>query len=222
MDTPGEYWDEDTGLQYLRSRWYDPGIGRFIQEDAFEGYVNGPSSRNPYVYVTNNPLIYIDPTGHNQKKRSAEGPVSGTGGSWSSNANRGPSTPGPKSSNSSSRSSGSSSWGTSKNSTTNNQSENSGRRLKYDPGAIGPHTTIKRDGTTNEITHYQNWDPAKHPKNPNKFTPGNRYDGKGPSHVNKVTGEDVMVPHVHDKSVRGGIRPARPDELPLTGYARRD
>ncbi|CAM3584514.1 RHS repeat-associated core domain-containing protein [Saccharibacillus brassicae] len=60
----GEFWDEDTGLQYLRSRWYDPSIGRFIQEDTFEGYVNRPSSLNPYTYVENNPLKYVDPSGH--------------------------------------------------------------------------------------------------------------------------------------------------------------
>ncbi|MFI2858462.1 RHS repeat-associated core domain-containing protein [Paenibacillus sp. JSM ZJ436] len=60
----GEYWDEATGLQYLRSRWYDPGLGRFIQEDTFEGYMNRPSSLNPYVYVENTPLTNIDPTGH--------------------------------------------------------------------------------------------------------------------------------------------------------------
>ncbi|WP_256972525.1 polymorphic toxin-type HINT domain-containing protein [Saccharibacillus sp. O23] len=60
----GEFWDGDTGLQYLRSRWYDPSIGRFIQEDTFEGYVNRPSSLNPYTYVENNPLKYLDPYGY--------------------------------------------------------------------------------------------------------------------------------------------------------------
>nr|WP_246281465.1 RHS repeat-associated core domain-containing protein [Saccharibacillus qingshengii] len=59
----GEFWDEDIGLQYLRSRWYDLSIGRFIQEDTFEGYVNCPSSLNSYIYVENNPLKYMDPTG---------------------------------------------------------------------------------------------------------------------------------------------------------------
>ncbi|MFD2115081.1 RHS repeat-associated core domain-containing protein [Paenibacillus yanchengensis] len=33
----GEYWDEETNLQYLRARWYDPSIGRFIYEDVYEG-----------------------------------------------------------------------------------------------------------------------------------------------------------------------------------------
>ncbi|OWR32511.1 hypothetical protein CDO73_02595 [Saccharibacillus sp. O23] len=33
----GEFWDGDTGLQYLRSRWYDPSIGRFIQRIRSKG-----------------------------------------------------------------------------------------------------------------------------------------------------------------------------------------
>ncbi|GIP20642.1 polymorphic toxin-type HINT domain-containing protein [Paenibacillus sp. J22TS3] len=60
----GEYWDETTGLQYLRARWYDPGMGRFIAEDTYEGDVTNPLSLNLYTYVENNPLISVDPTGH--------------------------------------------------------------------------------------------------------------------------------------------------------------
>jgi RHS repeat-associated protein len=60
----GEYWDNSTKLQYLRARWYDPSIGRFINEDTYEGNVTNPLSLNLYTYVLNNPLKYIDPTGH--------------------------------------------------------------------------------------------------------------------------------------------------------------
>ncbi|ULO09514.1 RHS repeat-associated core domain-containing protein [Paenibacillus sp. 19GGS1-52] len=60
----GEYGDTNTGLQNLRARWYDPSIGRFITEDTWEGRINHPDSQNPYVYVVNNPLIYVDPSGH--------------------------------------------------------------------------------------------------------------------------------------------------------------
>lgn len=60
----GEYWDEDTGLQYLRARWYDPSIGRFISEDTYEGDVTNPLTLNLYTYVHNNPLIYVDPSGN--------------------------------------------------------------------------------------------------------------------------------------------------------------
>lgn len=59
----GEYWDESTGLQYLRARWYDPSIGRFINQDTYEGEINNPLSQNLYTYVYNNPLIYMDPSG---------------------------------------------------------------------------------------------------------------------------------------------------------------
>jgi RHS repeat-associated protein len=60
----GELWDSTTKLQYLRARWYDPSIGRFITEDTYEGELTNPLSLNLYTYTANNPLKYIDPTGH--------------------------------------------------------------------------------------------------------------------------------------------------------------
>ncbi|MCD9024487.1 RHS repeat-associated core domain-containing protein [Cohnella silvisoli] len=60
----GEYWDSTTNLQYLRARWYDPSVGRFINEDTYEGQINNPLTLNLYTYVVNNPLIYTDPSGH--------------------------------------------------------------------------------------------------------------------------------------------------------------
>ncbi|UHA74524.1 RHS repeat domain-containing protein [Paenibacillus sp. 481] len=60
----GEYWDSATNLQYLRSRWYDPNIGRFTTEDTYEGEIKNLLSLNLYTYVANNPLKYIDPSGH--------------------------------------------------------------------------------------------------------------------------------------------------------------
>jgi len=60
----GEYWDKTVKLQYLRARWYDPGMGRFINQDTYEGELTNPLSQNLYTYVHNNPLIYIDPSGH--------------------------------------------------------------------------------------------------------------------------------------------------------------
>lgn len=59
----GEIYDEESGLYYLRARYYDPGMGRFINEDTYEGDISNPLSMNLYTYVHNNPLIYIDPTG---------------------------------------------------------------------------------------------------------------------------------------------------------------
>ncbi|WP_311295133.1 polymorphic toxin-type HINT domain-containing protein [Paenibacillus sp. MER TA 81-3] len=45
-------------------RWYDPSIGRFINEDTYEGNIKNPLSLNLYTYVYSNPLIHADPTGN--------------------------------------------------------------------------------------------------------------------------------------------------------------
>lgn len=60
----GELWDDATNLQYLRARWYDPAMGRFINEDSYEGELDEPLSQNLYSYVENNPLTNWDPTGN--------------------------------------------------------------------------------------------------------------------------------------------------------------
>lgn len=60
----GEVYDAETGLYYLRARYYDPTMGRFLNEDTYEGGIDNPLSQNLYTYVENNPLIYTDPTGH--------------------------------------------------------------------------------------------------------------------------------------------------------------
>ncbi|WP_052702762.1 RHS repeat-associated core domain-containing protein [Paenibacillus beijingensis] len=81
----GEMQDGAVGLQYLRARWYDPSIGRFIGEDTYEGQIRNPLSLNMYTYVSNNPLIYSDPTGNwcsatvNGKYYSHPGDCNGSG-----------------------------------------------------------------------------------------------------------------------------------------------
>jgi len=55
----GEVYDSVAGQYYLRARYYNPSIGRFIQEDPFRG-----DGLNLYAYVANNPVRYIDPTGN--------------------------------------------------------------------------------------------------------------------------------------------------------------
>jgi RHS repeat-associated protein len=52
----GEQVDGATGLQYLRARYYDPAIGRFLGRDPLP-FVNR------YAYVGNNPANYVDPYG---------------------------------------------------------------------------------------------------------------------------------------------------------------
>ncbi len=60
----GEFFDTETGLYYLRARYYNSYTGRFISEDSYWGEDTNPLSLNLYTYCYNDPIMYIDPTGH--------------------------------------------------------------------------------------------------------------------------------------------------------------
>jgi RHS repeat-associated protein len=55
---------DSTGLYYYGARYYDPEIGRFISADIIVSNPANPQSLNRYSYCLNNPLKYVDPTGH--------------------------------------------------------------------------------------------------------------------------------------------------------------
>ncbi len=54
----GEYTDTETGLTYLRARYYDPSTGQFLTRDPLEAMTG-----QPYAYAGNNPTNYTDPLG---------------------------------------------------------------------------------------------------------------------------------------------------------------
>ncbi len=54
---------DGNGLIYLRARYYDPSSGRFMSRDVSAGATQSPQSLNRYVYVTNNPVLWPDPSG---------------------------------------------------------------------------------------------------------------------------------------------------------------
>jgi len=56
-------YDEETGLYYLQSRYYDPEIGRFINADAFVSTGQGLLGNNMFAYCLNNPVRYVDVAG---------------------------------------------------------------------------------------------------------------------------------------------------------------
>ena len=62
----GYFYDLETELYYLRSRYYDPEIGRFINADdtAYLGYDASPLSMNLFAYCENNPVNYVDICGY--------------------------------------------------------------------------------------------------------------------------------------------------------------
>ncbi len=59
----GEQYDAETAYTFLRARYYDPALGRFISKDSFKGVKNDPQSLNRFIYVGNNPVNKVDRSG---------------------------------------------------------------------------------------------------------------------------------------------------------------
>ena len=59
----GYVYDEETGLYYLRSRYYNPVWGRFINADVLLGKIGSVISHNIFAYCKNSPIILVDPDG---------------------------------------------------------------------------------------------------------------------------------------------------------------
>jgi len=60
----GQRWQNDLGIYWYNSRWYDQLTGRFLQPDTIVPNPGNPQALNRYSYATNNPLRFIDPSGH--------------------------------------------------------------------------------------------------------------------------------------------------------------
>jgi len=56
--------DPVTGLCYAQARYYMPEVGRFVSEDSYKGVITDIPSLNYFAYCNNNPLRFIDPSGH--------------------------------------------------------------------------------------------------------------------------------------------------------------
>ncbi|WP_124065275.1 RHS repeat-associated core domain-containing protein [Clostridium sp. E02] len=77
----GQQYDQETGQYYLRARFYNPVVGRFLQEDVYRG-----DGLNLYAYCANNPVVYYDPSGYNECKNEDQ---SDTGSTPAKKANEG-------------------------------------------------------------------------------------------------------------------------------------
>jgi hypothetical protein len=58
------------GLMDYNARFYSPMLGRFIQPDSMTP--DGPQGLNRYSYVSNNPVNFNDPTGHQKEKNTEQ------------------------------------------------------------------------------------------------------------------------------------------------------
>ena len=59
----GYYYDNETGLYYLQSRYYDPEWGRFLNADSYVSTGQGLLGNNMFAYCLNNPVNMYDPGG---------------------------------------------------------------------------------------------------------------------------------------------------------------
>ncbi|MDM5281759.1 RHS repeat-associated core domain-containing protein [Paenibacillus silvae] len=54
---------DTNGLYYMRARYYDPKLKRFLNRDVIRGEIQDGQTFNRYAYVNGNPVSYIDPLG---------------------------------------------------------------------------------------------------------------------------------------------------------------
>ncbi len=59
----GYYYDSETGFYYLKSRYYDPVTGRFLNADGMVDTGQGLIGTNMFAYCENTPVMYCNPTG---------------------------------------------------------------------------------------------------------------------------------------------------------------
>jgi RHS repeat-associated protein len=77
----GHEFDQGTGLYYMKARYQEPGMGRFVSQDPaylaagdvwsiqeitsknLAGYLSDPQGLNSYSYTRNNPIRYVDQNG---------------------------------------------------------------------------------------------------------------------------------------------------------------
>ncbi|VUD69435.1 hypothetical protein TDB9533_04804 [Thalassocella blandensis] len=48
----------------MKARFYDPDVGRFMNQDTYLGEHGTPPSLHRYLYAYSNPTVYVDPDGH--------------------------------------------------------------------------------------------------------------------------------------------------------------
>ncbi len=60
----GYYFDTETGLYYLQSRYYDANVGRFLNADGYVSTGQGVTGNNMFAYCGNNPVNFYDSSGY--------------------------------------------------------------------------------------------------------------------------------------------------------------
>jgi RHS repeat-associated protein len=60
----GQRVEATLGLYFYGARWYDSSLGRFLSADSIVPNPGDPQAWDRYAYVDNNPVKFVDPSGH--------------------------------------------------------------------------------------------------------------------------------------------------------------
>ena len=69
----GYYYDNETTLYYINSRYYDPSVGRFVSADVLISTGQGLLGYNMFAYCRNNPVCRIDISGYADEEADLDG-----------------------------------------------------------------------------------------------------------------------------------------------------
>ena len=219
--------DRQLELTYMRARFYDPVLGRFLSNDPVGFTSENPTSFNRYAYANNSPYTYVDPDGRqaydiidplsvtpSSAMRHQRIDVVGLNPGFDSGALVG-SALGVglwALANSMNNDSDADSDPTESGDGSDDTQEPRTRKVTPDSEAQGPHTTWKTDPVTGKITRHETWTP--NPQNPSGWDTEQSTDLQGAPHVNKQTGTAVPTPHTQGSGIPWGVRPATPGEIP--------
>ena len=68
-----QQWESTVKLYDYGARYYDPYLNRWIQPDTIVPSPGNPQALNRYSYSNNNPINYVDPSGHRPAGACEEG-----------------------------------------------------------------------------------------------------------------------------------------------------
>lgn len=71
---------DPNGLLYMRTRFYNPELKRFMNADILDGSIADSTSLNLYTYVNGNPISFVDPFGMSADRGNNESVLSGMQG----------------------------------------------------------------------------------------------------------------------------------------------